>query len=100
MIEETTLQTLLAAIRGGEVATLVGALLLAAVAVARRLVATRDLGRAEDWVSASAAVAAGVAVALLAGADWVAAVVLGVLAGPASAGLWDLVLRIGTPRDE
>ena len=100
MIEETTINALLGAIREGDVQVLVGAALLVVVGVARRLVAARDLGKAEEWVSASAAVLAAVAVALLAGADWLGAVVLGVLAGPASAGLWHLVLQMGQPRDE
>jgi hypothetical protein len=97
MIEQSTIEALVAGIGSGEAIVIVGAVLLVLVALARRLVAVRqDIpAQAASIVSASAAVVAGVAVALLAGADPLGAVLLGVLATPASSGLWDLVLGLG-----
>lgn len=94
MLEESTIQALVAGISAADPVMIVGAALLVLVAIARRLVAVRtDIpARVSEVISASSAVVAGVAVALLAGADVLGAVLLGVLATPASAGLWDLVL--------
>ena len=96
MVEETTVQRLIESINTGDWASLVGVILLVLVAFARRLVAVRDTlpARAKEIISAAAAVVAGVAVSLLAGADWLGAVLLGTIAGSASAGLWDILLRL------
>lgn len=78
---------------------LIGAIMLAVVAVARYVTEDRLPQVAADWVSAVAGVVAAVAVAYMAGVEsWWHGLLLGLLGSAASRGLWARVRELLPPR--
>jgi len=79
----------------GQWALVVGAAIMILVRLARpfveKLVDNEKLKPALKWIAAILGVLAAFAGMLLAGQGWIAAVVTGLVTGPAAVGLWELV---------
>ena len=89
------LTPLLHAFERGEPGVLCGAILLVVVSLVRvHLDARLEKGAAKDWISAVSSVLGALGVALVAGGLWWHAVLLSLLAAPASSGLWRLVFGL------
>ena len=79
----------------GQWALVVGAAIMILVRIARpfieRLVDNEKLKPALKWIAAILGVLAAFAGMLLSGQGWIAAIVTGLITGPAAVGLWELI---------
>lgn len=91
MIEESVFTTLVGAAGEGQIERLVGAILVSIVALVRYVTQDRFSLEVGSWISAVSALCGGVGAALLAGAVWWHALMIGLVVAPSSKGFWGRV---------
>lgn len=91
LVDPLVIETLLGAVGSGQWWRLVGAIIVALVAATRYVTADRFAVGVGEWISAVSALLGGIAAALLAGAVWWHALVIGLFVSSTGRGFWDRV---------
>jgi len=94
MIEENTVMLLVEGIKTGDISVIIGLVIIALVAITRNAVLPELTGVSNQVVSSIAGALGGIAVLLVAGQIWWAALIVGLLAAPTSGGLIPLIRSI------
>ena len=91
MIEQSVIDTLIGAASEGRWERILGSILIALVALIRYVTRDRFSQQVGAWISAVSAILGGIGAALLAGAEWWHALLIGLVVLPSSKGFWDRI---------